>query len=46
MDPDGLLALIAGGGGGVLIIGAGAWAYIRSRGRKRPTDDKIGRAHV
>ena len=39
MDPDALLALIAGSGGGVLVIGAGAWAYLRSRGRKRPGDD-------
>ena len=39
MDPDALLALIAGSGGGVLVIGAGAWAYLRSRGRKRPSDD-------
>ncbi|MDN6302152.1 MAG: signal recognition particle-docking protein FtsY, partial [Brachybacterium sp.] len=42
MDPDALLALIAGGGGGVLVIGAGAWAYLRSRGRKPPTDDTTG----
>ncbi|MDN5822025.1 MAG: signal recognition particle-docking protein FtsY, partial [Brachybacterium sp.] len=42
MDPDALLALIAGGGGGVLVLGAGAWAYLRSRGRKPPTDDTTG----
>ena len=43
MDPDALLALIAGSGGGVLVLGAGAWAYLRSRGRKPPTDDSAGR---
>ncbi|AXK44546.1 signal recognition particle-docking protein FtsY [Brachybacterium saurashtrense] len=43
MDPDALLAVIAGGGGGVLIIGAGAWAYIRSRGRKGSSDGSAPR---
>ncbi|MGP9537783.1 signal recognition particle-docking protein FtsY [Brachybacterium sp. AOP43-C2-M15] len=42
MDPDALLALIAGGGGGVLVIGAGAWAYLRSRGRTKPPEDPTG----
>nr|WP_241237318.1 signal recognition particle-docking protein FtsY [Brachybacterium saurashtrense] len=35
--------MIAGGGGGVLIIGAGAWAYIRSRGRKGSSDGSAPR---
>lgn len=37
MDPNDILALVAGAGGGVLVLGAGAWAYVRSRG-KTPTD--------
>ncbi|WP_422116939.1 signal recognition particle-docking protein FtsY [Brachybacterium sp. UNK5269] len=52
MDPNDILALIAGGGGGVLVIGAGAWAYLRARGRKasdqrtppRDADDAPSRA--
>ncbi|MEE1618887.1 signal recognition particle-docking protein FtsY [Brachybacterium sp. J153] len=38
MDPNDIIALLAGGGAGVLAIGAGAWALVRSRGRRRPTD--------
>ncbi|HIY24447.1 MAG TPA: signal recognition particle receptor subunit alpha, partial [Candidatus Brachybacterium merdigallinarum] len=34
MDPNDILALVAGGGGGLIVLGAGAWAYIRSRGKK------------
>ncbi|MFC7458769.1 signal recognition particle-docking protein FtsY [Brachybacterium sp. GCM10030267] len=43
MDPNDILALIAGGGGSVLVLGAGAWAYLRSRGKKssdRPEDER------
>jgi fused signal recognition particle receptor len=32
VDPDSLLALIAGGGGGIVVLGVGAWAYLRGRG--------------
>ena len=32
MDPDSLLALIAGGGGGIVVLGVGAWAFLRGRG--------------
>lgn len=38
MDPNELLAYIAGAGGGVAIIGAGAWAYLRGRGARRTKD--------
>lgn len=34
MDPNDILALVAGGGGGLIVLGAGAWAYVRSRGKK------------
>ena len=43
MDPNDILALIAGGGGSVLVIGAGAWAYVRSRGRKKSSDEGTSR---
>ena len=43
MEPDALLALIAGGGGTVAVLGAGAWAYLRSRGRKQSSDDTTAR---
>ncbi|GAA1484437.1 signal recognition particle-docking protein FtsY [Brachybacterium fresconis] len=43
MDPNDILALIAGGGGSVLVIGAGAWAYVRSRGKKKSSDDRTSR---
>lgn len=45
MDPNDILALIAGGGGAVLVIGAGAWAVLRGRGgrgRDAGTDDQQG----
>ncbi|WP_114855223.1 signal recognition particle-docking protein FtsY [Brachybacterium sp. YJGR34] len=42
MDPDALIALLAGGGSAVLVLGAGAWAYVRSRGRTSSTDDSAG----
>lgn len=44
MDPDALLALIAGGVGGVTVLGAGAWAYVRSRGRRQSSDDTTPRS--
>ena len=37
MDPNDILALVAGTAGGVAVLGAGAWAYVRSRGKK-PSD--------
>ena len=37
MDPNDILVLIAGAGGGIAVIGAGAWAYVR--GRRRGGDD-------
>jgi fused signal recognition particle receptor len=44
VDPNDILALI-GGGGGVVVIGAGVWAWVRSRGRKgRNPDQKDGRS--
>ncbi|GAA1488602.1 signal recognition particle-docking protein FtsY [Brachybacterium sacelli] len=39
MDPNDILAVIAGGGGAFLVIGAGAWAYVRSRGGKKSSQD-------
>ena len=45
MDPNDILALIAGGGGAFLVIGAGAWAVLRGRGgksRDAGTDDQQG----
>ena len=39
MDPNDILVLLVGGAGGIGVIGAGAWAYLRSRG-KTPTDRK------
>ena len=39
MDPNDILVLLVGGAGGIGVIGAGAWAYLRSRG-KTPTDPK------
>lgn len=39
MDPNDILALIAGGGGAVLVLGAGAWAVLRGRGGKSSTDE-------
>ncbi len=45
MDPNDILALIAGGGGVFLVIGAGAWAVLRGRGGKSPDagkDDEQG----
>ena len=38
MDPNELLALIAGAGGGVAILGAGAWAYVRGRSKRSGGD--------
>lgn len=38
MDPNELLALIAGAGGGVAILGAGAWAYVRGRSERSDGD--------
>ncbi|WP_106506257.1 signal recognition particle-docking protein FtsY [Brachybacterium timonense] len=38
MDPNELLALIAGAGGGVAILGAGAWAYVRGRSKRSDGD--------
>ncbi len=35
MDPNDILALVAGAGGGVAIIGAGLWAFLRGRGGKQ-----------
>ena len=45
MDPNDILALIAGGGGAFLVIGAGAWAVLRGRGgrgRDAGTNDQQG----
>ena len=43
MDPNDILALIAGGGGSILVIGAGAWAFVRSRGKRKDSGDTTGR---
>jgi fused signal recognition particle receptor len=39
VDPNDILALLAGGGGAFVVIGAGVWAYVRSRGKKPEDQD-------
>ncbi|MGO2607726.1 MAG: signal recognition particle-docking protein FtsY [Brachybacterium tyrofermentans] len=39
MDPNDILALFAGGGGSVLVVGAVAWAIVRGRGKKKSSQD-------
>lgn len=40
MDPNDILVLIAGAGGGIAVLGAGAWAYLRGRRHGGPSQER------